>query len=126
MDWRFLFLLICLFLWGCQSAPTNNDGEASNSSAIDETLEELPPLEEEYDISENKWGYINKGGRLVIRPKFDDARNFSEEKAVVRIAGKWGVVDRNGEYILAPTFKSIWSYSEGLARVQNFDLQMGF
>jgi len=42
----------------------------------------------------DKWGYINAAGEVVIEPRFDDARYFTEGLAIVRIdeyeRGKYG------------------------------------
>ena len=39
-----------------------------------------------------KYAYIDKTGRMVIRPQFDDAGDFSEGLAPVRLNGKWGYI----------------------------------
>jgi hypothetical protein len=41
-----------------------------------------------------KYGYIDKTGEIVIQPQFDDAGDFSEGLAPVRLNGKWGYVSR--------------------------------
>ena len=87
---------------------------------------ELPPVEEDYEESAVKWGYINKSGELVIQPEYDDARNFSEGFAVVRIKGRWGFIDQSGEEVIPVKYKSAWAFSDGLARVQTFEDKMGF
>ena len=73
-----IYLFIGLGLVAC--AP-----ETTTEEPVDVTNEpvELPALEDEYDTSEHKWGYINKGGRIVIKSQFDDARNFSNGKAMM-------------------------------------------
>ena len=60
---------------------------------------------------EDKQGFIDKTGKVVIEPKFDDLGWFSEGLAPAMIAneptseldllyerGKWGFIDITGEY----------------------------
>ena len=57
----------------------------------------------------DKWGYIDKSGKIVIEPQFDDASSFSEGLAAVCLGdycplrGKWGYIDKSGEYVWEPT-----------------------
>jgi len=73
---------------------------------------------------EGKIGYINREGKLVIRPQFD-ARfdgscdpNFSEDLAAVRVGGKFGYINRGGKMVIDPQFDRAGRFSEGLARVE--------
>jgi len=71
--------------------------------------------------SEAGWGYIDKAGRMVIRPQFEDAGPFSEGLARVVIdssAGLVGFVDRLGAIVITPQFFDAGDFSHGLARVQ--------
>ena len=47
-----------------------------------------------YDLG--KSGYIDKEGDLVIEAKFDDAKDFYEGLAPVRVGDKWGYIDKTG------------------------------
>lgn len=75
---------------------------------------------------EERYGYINKTGRIVIDPQFSSAAEFCEGFACVQIGGKasgmiggvYGYIDRNGEYVVEPKFDYAESFSEGLACVQ--------
>lgn len=63
-----------------------------------------------------KYGYIDKAGKLAIKPQFDDAKDFHGGLASVNIGylpfsyergilsdGKWGYIDKSGEYVWRPT-----------------------
>ncbi|WP_082226703.1 WG repeat-containing protein [Microscilla marina] len=40
----------------------------------------------------NKWGFIDKTGKLVIAHEFDSAKSFSEGLTVVEKDNKFGVI----------------------------------
>jgi hypothetical protein len=73
---------------------------------------DLQPVEQN-----NKWGYIDQTGRLVIPFTFDSAGNFSEGLAVVNMQEKSGYIDKTGKIVIPPRFISGFSFSEGLAAV---------
>ena len=54
-----------------------------------------------------KWGYIDKTGKYVVNPQFDEVWSFSEGLAGVIIGdwktSKWGYIDKTGKYIWEPT-----------------------
>ncbi len=50
----------------------------------------------------NKWGYINKSGKIVINPQFDLATMFSGGLAVVSVSGNAGTIDKQGKYVVNP------------------------
>lgn len=75
-------------------------------------------LVEKVRAQEVKWryGYIDKMGKVVIEPQFDDARDFEGGLAGVNIGyrpfniprevpvpGKWGYINRSGDYVWEPT-----------------------
>ncbi|QZY57530.1 WG repeat-containing protein [Crassaminicella profunda] len=49
---------------------------------------------------DDKYGFINKEGKLIIKAEYDKVRSFSEGLAPVKINGRWGYIDKNGEKIL--------------------------
>ena len=80
----------------------------------------------DYFPTETKWGYINQAGKVVVRPEFDDNRNFHEGLAAVRKEAKWGYINQAGDVEIPLTYKSVWGFIDGLAKVQTFDNKMGF
>jgi len=55
-------------------------------------------------VQNNKHGYIDRTGKIVIPPQFDDAGPFSEGLADVKIGEKWGYVDGTGKVVISPQF----------------------
>ena len=112
-----LILLIFLFAsYGC--VEESKEREVSNF--------ELPAEEEDFEEAKFKWGYINKTGQVVIKDRFDDARNFKEGLAVIRKKGRWGYINKKGEEVIPAQFKAAWSFSGGVARILTFNNKMGF
>ncbi|AEH01914.1 WG repeat-containing protein [Lacinutrix sp. 5H-3-7-4] len=65
---------------------------------------------------EGKFGYINKTGEFKIKPKFKNAKNFSEDVAQASIDGKlWGYINRQGEWVVQPKFKKSKAFNSGIA-----------
>ncbi len=61
-----------------------------------------------------KYGYINKRGEIVIKAEFDSAGTFSEGLADVEIEGKIGFINSKGELKIKSQFFSSASYSQGM------------
>lgn len=77
----------------------------------------------------DRWGYIDKTGRLIVEPKFDWGWKFSEGLAKVRVGsglGKEGYIDRTGRVIIEPQFSNGGDFSEGLASVEVSDVPKRF
>jgi hypothetical protein len=72
------------------------------------------------------WGYVDRSGAWVVRPRYHFADDFSEGLAGVFDGLKYGFINRAGEMVIAPRFVPDWSnhyvvaagrFSEGLACV---------
>lgn len=53
-------------------------------------------------IQNGMYGYIDRTGKVVIHPKFDEARDFSEGLARVEMNSKWGYIDKKGKFVWNP------------------------
>jgi len=65
-----------------------------------------------------EWGFIDRSGKIIIQPQFEDTGDFSEGLAWVRpFDGKAGYIDKSGKLIIKPEFDAANSFSGGLAQV---------
>jgi len=65
-----------------------------------------------------RYGYIDRTGRVVIKPRFKIAGSFHEGLAAVRIGKAWGYIEPSGRLVIRAKFDDAWGFSEGLARVK--------
>ncbi len=70
-------------------------------------------------IRDNKVGFMNRQGEIVIPPQFDSAEDFSEGVASVRIDGHWAFIDETGKVLFQlPQYTSVSNFYDGLASVE--------
>jgi hypothetical protein len=97
----------------------------------------------------DKWGGIDKSGKLIINPQFNgnylessEARfisdiidrdigrvTFSEGLASVRIGDKSGYIDLSGQFVINPQFDLAFPFIDGLALVakgRGSDAELGW
>lgn len=76
---------------------------------------------------DDKWGYINEQGDLIIEPQFDMVLSFSENGlAPVSFNNEWGYINTNGNFVIEPQFDTAEKFAKnGLARVRADD-KLGF
>lgn len=69
---------------------------------------------------DGKWGFIDTSGNVVVEPKYEDARPFSNGMAAVKIDGAWGYIDsKNYELVIPAIFEQAREMSAfGFAFVQ--------
>ncbi len=66
---------------------------------------------------DDKWGFIDETGRIVIALQFDSANDFSDGRALVVMRGKAGYIDPTGQFINTPPFDIGGNFADGLAPV---------
>jgi len=95
--------------------------QALNPTVVSLPALQLPPPVTPLEpfISNNKWGYKDKDGKVVIQPQYNSAANFFEGLARVRLGYKYGYIDQMGTVVIEPLFGWAGSFSEELARVMN-------
>lgn len=72
------------------------------------------------DEESKKFGFKDEKGKVVIKPKYDKARDFSEEWAFVILGDKKLYIDAKGKTVLDVShFDEAGSFNEGLAWASN-------
>jgi hypothetical protein len=64
-----------------------------------------------------KMGYINRQNQVVIPTNFDEAYDFSEGLAGVKIKGKFGFIDQTGKLVIPAEYDEIHYFADGLVKV---------
>jgi hypothetical protein len=67
---------------------------------------------------DDRYGYIDQQGELVIPARFDYADAFSEGLAVIRLTDRFGYIDPRGHVVIEPAFDWADGFRDGLARVR--------
>jgi hypothetical protein len=78
-------------------------------------------------IPDQKWGFIDRSGKLVVPCQHFAVKRFSNGLAPVCVnapwgltESRWGYINRKGEMLIEPQFDDAWPFSEGVALVLNF------
>ncbi len=66
---------------------------------------------------DDKWGFIDRTGKIVVPLQFASANDFHEGLALVTANGKKLFIDAAGRVVITPQFDIIHDFSEGLAAV---------
>jgi len=54
--------------------------------------------------SDDKWGFVNTSGKVIIKPMYENARSFSNGLAAVSIDDKWGFINKSNELVVPCKF----------------------
>jgi hypothetical protein len=76
----------------------------------------------------DKWGYLNTDGKLVIEAKYNNANAFSEGYAIVKLGADFLIIDKQGNEtkVNVPNVKKVKSFSEQFAIYMNLAGLYGF
>lgn len=77
-------------------------------------------------MKNDRAGYLNAKGEVVIQPQFHAAYAFSEGLARVNKDGLCGFIDKSGEWVIRPRFQYANDFSDGLAGVPLGEAGWGF
>jgi hypothetical protein len=66
----------------------------------------------------DKYGYIDISGKIVIQCQYENANEFSEGLAWVKMNGLYGFIDKNGNQIIKCKYKEAHNFSGGIVAVK--------
>ena len=66
-----------------------------------------------------KWGFVDGTGKVMIPLMYQAAQEFSEGWAAVKLINRWGFIDTTGAKIISFKYYDVGRFSEGLARVRS-------
>jgi hypothetical protein len=67
----------------------------------------------------NRFGFVDHFGQVVIDSAYENAANFSEGVAAVSVNGKWGYVRTDGSMAISFQFEKAFDFVDGVALVMN-------
>jgi hypothetical protein len=70
-----------------------------------------------YSATNDKYGYKDGQGKIVVAPRYDLAYSFTEGMAAVRLAGKYGYLNESGKEVVSPKYDFTWHFIGGFATV---------
>ena len=68
-------------------------------------------------IENNKFGYINANGDVLVEPKYQDIYEFKNGIAKVIKNNKFGYINANGDVLIQPEYQDIYEFKDGVAKV---------
>lgn len=71
----------------------------------------------EFSDEKNRWGFVDRSGKTVVPPQFQEAEYFAESLAPVETDFKYGYINKAGDLIIKPSFDRAYSFSDGLGVV---------
>src|SRR6202162_260409 len=66
----------------------------------------------------DKWGFMDRTGKIVIEPQYSDASDFFDGLAKVVLDSKSCFIDEKGKVVIPCKFDRAGDFSEGLAPVR--------
>lgn len=71
-------------------------------------------------------GFINRKGKIVIKPKYNEATEFNEGSALVKINKGYHLIDKQGNIIQNYNYIAMFNFKEGLAPVMGHNKKCGY
>lgn len=65
-------------------------------------------------MKNDKWGFANPDGKFLIKPLFEEAKEYSDGYAYIKYGGKWGIINTTPAYVVNPMYDDIESFGADL------------
>ncbi|MBK8220246.1 MAG: WG repeat-containing protein [Candidatus Obscuribacter sp.] len=69
--------------------------------------------------SENRSGLMTRSGQLMIAPKYQSIRQFSDGLAAFYNGSEWGFINERGVEVIPPKYAEVGDFSEGVTFYRN-------
>lgn len=63
-----------------------------------------------------RFGFLDSSMNQVLPAIYEEAQNFSENRAGVKMNGKWGIIDQTGRIITPFEYDELFPFKKGLAK----------
>jgi hypothetical protein len=127
MIYIFLIIVLSVIIYSCK---TKNDNEIFKDILNDSRINSKEVGERNgikfFQYMENdKTGFRDLDGNIVIKAIYDSAEMFSEEHSAVEINGKWGLINEKGDYIIKLKYDRLGDLKNSLLSFRDGD-KVGF
>ncbi|WP_197057315.1 WG repeat-containing protein [Alistipes sp. ZOR0009] len=78
-----------------------------------------------FQTTDDKFGFVDESGKVVVNPQFEFTRPFNEGYAAVCQNKKWGFINKSGKIVINPQFQGVMDFHNGKASFYN-GKQSGF
>ncbi len=97
--------------------PFTENQKIAKSSQFDEVW----PFKEGLAIvaKDNKKGFIDEQGKIVIPIQFEDVGSFNNGRAIFRQGDKWGFIDTKGTIVVPAQYDFVLPFVGNLAQIQS-------
>ena len=65
-----------------------------------------------------QFGYKDSLDSFAIKPQYNEAGDFYEGKAAVKIGTKWGYIDEKGKLLIPQRFEAVWPFKDQIGEVR--------
>lgn len=113
----FLFSIVKYFIHSPIGSNNNFNTKTQNSeTARQDELSDKNIISYEEN---GKFGYkLKSPNKIIIAAQYDDAENFREGLACVKLDNKYGFIDKTGKEVIPFMYDKLRSFSDGIALVQ--------
>ena len=73
---------------------------------------------------EQKWGYINQKGELVIAYQYEDASSFSDDLGAVKHVDTWGYINQENHLVIDQSLTKANPFHNGIAQASIIDAEI--